>query len=289
MMAQAGKKALRARDDVENGSDSRHFAVGIGRAFTGALLFSLPILMTGEMWELGRHIDPFRLALLLVLNLAFLTRLSSYGGIRHTSSIWDDFADALVAFAIAAFCSVVVLRAFGVVTSEVGFREIAGMVALQSIAASIGAMLARNQLGSAEAKRDREAAEKSYTGELFLMMIGALFLSLNVAPTEEVMLIAYQTNVWQKIALLGGTLIVMHALVYLLEFRGTVQPPPAEEFWSIFARFTVVGYVCVFCIGLYLLWSFGYTQDLDPAVVLGACIVLAVPGSVGAAVARLIL
>ncbi|MEX1108892.1 MAG: TIGR02587 family membrane protein [Dongiaceae bacterium] len=263
--------------------------MGVGRAFAGALLFSLPILMTGEMWEFGLHIDPYRLALLLVLNLGLLTRLSRYGGLRHTSSNFDDLADSLVAFAIAVLASFLVLTAFGVITEEMSFREIVGKVALQSVAGSVGAMLARNQLGGAGAKRDREDAEKTYIGEIFLMLIGALFLSLNVAPTEEVMTITFQTTAWHKLALLIATLVVMHALVYTLEFGGTVQPHPAEGFWSIFARFTVVGYVCVFAISLYMLWSFGYTNDVDIKVALGASVVLAVPGAIGAAVARLIL
>lgn len=263
--------------------------MGVGRAFAGALLFSLPVLMTGEMWHLGLHIDPYRLALLLLLNLALLTRLSRYGGFRHTSSIWDDLADSLVAFVVAVLASSLVLTAFGVITEEMSFREIAGKVALQSVAGSIGAMLARNQLGGAGAKRDREDAEKTYIGEIFLMLIGALFLSLNVAPTEEVMTITFQTTAWHKLALLIATLAVMHALVYALEFGGTVQPHPAEGFWGIFARFTLVGYACVFAMSLYMLWSFGYTNEVDLKVALGAGVVLSVPGAIGAAVARLIL
>ena len=63
------------------------FGTGAARAFAGALVFSLPMLMTMEMWWLGFHIDPFRLALLMGLMLPLLVRLSRYGGMRPTASI----------------------------------------------------------------------------------------------------------------------------------------------------------------------------------------------------------
>ncbi len=59
------------------------------------------------------------------------------------------------------------------------------------------------------------------------MVVGALFLSVNIAPTEEVVLIAYKMNPWHEIALALGTLGLMHVFVYELEFRGTHNPEPA--------------------------------------------------------------
>lgn len=263
--------------------------IGIGRAFAGALIFSLPILMTMEVWWLGFYMDPLRLVLLLAVTVALLVRLSRYGGFRHTRSVWDDGADAMVALAVAAVASLLVLWMFSVIDWDMSWRELVGKIALQSIPGSIGAMLARSQLGSARARRDRRKAERSYGGELFLMMIGGLFLSLNVAPTEEVMLIAHQMSVWQSIGLVAATLIIMHAMVYFLEFGGTVRTSPDETFWSIFGRFTVAGYAVVLIVSLYLLWSFGRIEAVSFETALGAGIVLAMPGAVGAAVARLIL
>jgi VIT1/CCC1 family predicted Fe2+/Mn2+ transporter len=40
---------------------ARSFAIGLARAFGGAL-FLLPVLMTTEMWSLGASIDEFALA-----------------------------------------------------------------------------------------------------------------------------------------------------------------------------------------------------------------------------------
>ena len=265
------------------------FGIDLGRALAGALLFALPMLMTMEMWWLGFYMDPLRLALLLAILLPLLVRLSRYGGLRPTASLWDDLADALVCIGAAFVAATAILCIFGVITAEMPIREIIGKVALETFAGSIGAMLSRTQLGSKEAMEEKESAEQSYSGEIFLMIVGALFLSLNVAPTEEMILIAFQMNVWQEIGLILLTLILMHALVYSVELGGTERPDPDKAFWSVFARFTVVGYALVLLVSLYVLWTFGRTDDTAIHEIISMVVVLSFPGAIGAAAARLIL
>ena len=53
-----------------------------------------------------------------------------------------------------------------------------------------------------------------------MMAIGALFLSLNVAPTEEIILISYKMTPWHALATLALSILIMHAFVYAVAFRG---------------------------------------------------------------------
>ena len=265
------------------------FVVGTGRAFAGALIFALPMLMTMEMWWLGFTMDPLRLALLLVVSLPLLIRLSRFGGMRTTHRLTDDIADALVAVGVAFVASTVVLAVLGIVTLERTLRENIGMAAVQMVPASIGAMLAQNQLGEKPKGEESGNREPTYGGEIFLMVVGALFLSLNLAPTEEIILIGYSLVPWQEGVLLVLTLGLMHALVYTLEFGGTERPHPAEGFLSVFSRYTLVGYVAVFFTSLYVLWTFGRFDGTSAGEILSAAVVLSFPGAIGAAVARLIL
>ncbi|WP_274866296.1 TIGR02587 family membrane protein [Sinorhizobium meliloti] len=124
---------------------------------------------------------------------------------------------------------------------------------------------------------------------MFLMVVGALFLSVNIAPTEEVILIAYKMNPWHEIALALGTLGLMHVFVYELEFRGTHNPEPGAGFVNIFFRYTIVGYCLVMLVNFYILWTFGRTDGVGFSETLSAVVVLSFPGALGAAVARLIL
>ncbi len=287
-MAMSDNPTSSARRELTYPSTTE-FAVDAARAFAGALIFALPMLMTMEMWWLGFHIDPLRLALLLVVMFPLLVRLSRYSGIRQTASIWDDIADALVAVAIAAPAAGIVLWVFGMVTPEMPVREILGKIAIQTFPGSLGAMLARSQFGSETQQEKDEEAGQSYGGELFVMTAGALFLSLNVAPTEEMAAIAHSMQVWQELALLLLTLFLMHGFVYAFEFGGTHRPQQHETFWSLFARYTVVGYVLVLAVSLYVLWTFGRTDDMALSEILSMTIVLSFPGALGAAAARLIL
>ncbi|WP_181707025.1 TIGR02587 family membrane protein [Chthonobacter rhizosphaerae] len=265
----------------------KEFATGLGRAFAGALIFALPMLMTMEMWQLGFIMEPLRMALLLGLTLPLLVRLSRFEGFRETAALSDDIADALVAVAVAFVTVLAVLWFLGELGPGMSLRELFGKVAVQMVPASIGAMLAQNQLGGEDGARRRP--NTSYGGEIFLMVVGALFLSFSVAPTEEVVLIAYRLSATQELMLAGFTMVLMHGFVYGLEFGGTERPGPGEGFLSVFARFTIAGYAAVLLVSLYMLWTFGRTDGISWEEILSTAIVLSFPGAIGAAVARLIL
>ena len=121
------------------------------------------------------------------------------------------------------------------------------------------------------------------------MAAGALFLAFNVAPTEEIILIAHQMTVWHSMALVLASLLIMHAFVYALEFQGTASLPPGTPFWSVFLRFTIVGYAVALLTSLYMLWTFGRTEGLAFHQAISVLVVLGFPAAVGAAAARLIL
>ena len=86
------------------------------------------------------------------------------------------------------------------------------------------------------------------------------------------------------------SLLVMHAFVYAVRFRGEeAEEPPSSPGWSVFLRYTVTGYAVALAVSLYALWTFGQTDGLGPEAALTATVVLGLPAAVGAAAARLIL
>lgn len=275
-------------------SDTRHFFVDLARAFGGAILFSFPILMTMEMWGLGFYMNGFRLALFTWLTVPLLVGLSYYDGFEVTSSLWEDIVDTFVAYAVGFVASAALLFLFGVVKfGEMSADEIIGKIAIQAIIASFGAMFAQTLLKGDEQKQE-EAEERqrsaSYFGELFLMAVGAVFLSMSVAPTEEMMLISYQMTDWHTLALIIVTLLMMHAFVYAVKYRGHEKAIfPNHSFLTSFLRFTVVGYAIVLLISFYVLWTFGNIDDMAFAEKLKAVTVLGFPAALGASASRLIL
>ena len=239
-----------------------------------------------EMWHLGSGIGEIRLALFLFLTIPLLIGLSHYIGFEDTFSFKDDALDAFVACAVAFVASSVALFLFAVIRPGMSIYEIADKVAIQAVPGSIGAMLAQSQFGRKKKKKERR---RRYGDVLFIMAIGALFLALNVAPTEEMVLIAQKMSDWHAVALALISLVIMHAFVYSLEFSGAVPIPEGTPFWSVFVRFTVAGYAVALIISLYVLWTFGRSDGLSLHQLVTTVIVLGFPAAVGASAARLVL
>lgn len=267
-------------------SADQRFGIGLARAFGGAIIFSLPMLMTMEMWQLGFAMSRFRLALLLLVTIPLLIGLSHYIGFEETFEWKDDALDAFVAMAVGFVAAAVVLSLFSIIEFGMSAGEVIGKVSIQAAPGSIGAMFAQSEFHSDRQDKQRHAR---YGGKLFIMAAGALFLGLNVAPTDEMIVIAYKTSAWHCVALALISLIVMHGFVYTVEFRGHVHIPPHTPVWSVFLRFTIVGYAIVLMISFYLLWTFGRTEGVALRHIISSLIVLGFPGAIGAAAARLLL
>lgn len=268
---------------------NRVFLVALGRAFGGALIFSLPMLMTMEMWWLGFSMQSWKLALLLVMTIPLLIGLSHYMGFEDTFGFKDDAVDAFVALAVGFFAGATSLGLFSVIDFSMSIEEIVGKISIQAVPGSIGAMFAHSKLGGSDENQQEKQRHAGYFGEIFIMAAGALFLAFNVAPTEEIMLIGHQMSPWHSIALVVVSLLVMHAFVYSVEFQGSAPIPEGISRRSIFLRYTVVGYAVVLLMSAYILWTFGRTADLPIGQVISLLVVLGFPGAVGAAAARLIL
>jgi putative integral membrane protein (TIGR02587 family) len=296
-----------ARAEPRQPKEELHdFLIGLGRGAAGALLFAVPMLMTMEFWELGDYIDRPRLVFMLVLNIPLLILLAHRIGFERTFTWRQAVRDATIAYALGIIISAVTLTLLGVLKPDTTLSSILGRIAIQSVPASIGAMLGRSQLGSGgrgsqedddEGGDDEGQGEDavpdrlspSFARELFLMGVGALFLNLNVAPTEEVILASYKMTPWHALAAILVSIAIMHAFVYAVSFRGTHQIPDGEPRWHAFFRFTLPGYVVTMVISLYVLWIFGRLDDTSLTQILMSAIVLSFPGAIGAASARLIL
>ena len=140
---------------------NRDYAVGLARAFGGAIIFGYPLMMTMEMWWLGFHMDRARLLAFLVITLAMLCGLSFFAGFEQASSAKTVALDALSAFGVAVIASALALMCFGILTAEMSLDELAGKLAIQAIPASFGASLARKQLGSKEEEAQEEQRERA--------------------------------------------------------------------------------------------------------------------------------
>lgn len=279
-----------AGNDAQTAADKdelNRFVTGLGRGVAGALFLALPMLMTMEMWHLGFSMARERLFLLLLLDIPLLILLAHRIGFEETFGWRETIRDAAIAYGIGILTSLVVLTALGLLRGGMPASELSGKVALQSVPASIGAMLGRSQLGHDD--DDTGTKETSYAGELLLMAAGALFLSLNIAPTDEMMVLAYKMTAGHALAVALIFIALMHGFVYAVSFTGGHELSPQTPWWHAFVRFTLPGYVIALAISIFALWIFERLGGSAPVEVALSVIVLGFPAALGAAAARLIL
>jgi putative integral membrane protein (TIGR02587 family) len=167
-------------------------------------------------------------------------------------------------------------------------EEIIGKIAVAAFPGSIGALLADKQLGGKQQQAGAAAAGRSYAARLFLMTIGALFVALNVAPTEEMVLIAFQISPWQAALLALASLALLHALLFWVDFPGRKARRGDDSFWSVLVRFSFAGYGLCALASLALLWVFGRTNGVSMREVVEFVIVLSFPAAIGAGLANLV-
>jgi putative integral membrane protein (TIGR02587 family) len=272
----------------------RKLLVDLGRAFGGAIIFALPMLMTMEMWQLGFHMDRVRLAVLLALFLLVLMGLNRYSGFEESHGWREHFRDALVGYAVGFSASALILGVFGQLTLEMPLREWIGKISIQAVPAGMGAILARTQLGSREPEASRrELAPRGplafYFGELFIMAAGALFLAFNVAPTEEIVLLALTMGPLHLLALLAVSLGAMHGFVYAVGYAGQAEVREGHSHRTEFFIFTVPGYLVALGVSAIVLVLLDRLDGLTLYQDLRLVLVLGFPAAIGAAAARLIL
>lgn len=179
------------------------------------------------------------------------------------------------------------LSVFGILSPNDGWSEINGKIAVQSVPGAIGAMVARKQFAAADGE-PKEKRKAGYWGTIFLMAVGAMYLSLNVVATEEAVLISYRMSPWHGVILVMLSLAVLHGLVYSVGLAGSKEPEK-EGFWPLFAFYTLAGYAVSVLSVAYLLWTFGYITGVGATDLAMPVAVISFPAALGAATSRLIL
>ena len=270
------------------------FAIGLARAFGGAIFFAIPLLMTMEMRSLGHTIAPIRLALLIALMFPMLVALDYYSGFKASSTWGEDAVDALTGYAVGFAAAASILLVFNVIDFSTPVNEVIGKIAIQAVPASFGAILAGSLLsgtddGETVEKQEEHQHEAGYAAEILFMVAGSVFLAFNLAPTEEMITLAVMMSAWRIIALAVLSILMMHAFVFAVNFRGSHNGSEETPAWSLFLRFTIVGYALALLVSAYILWTFGRFDDSAIPAAVEMTVVLAFPASLGAAAARLIL
>lgn len=272
---------------MPNETSNRAFAVGLIGAFGGALIYSLPTFLTVELWYMGFYIDRLRLILLILVMLPVLVGLSHFRGFERTFQWQDNVLDGCVAISVGFITAAVMLPLFSIVRIGMSADEIVGKATILAIPGALGALTARSRFAGHQRDMQRKSRQAGYAGELFFMLVGALFLSLTLAPTLELVLLPQMISWGHSLALVVVTLLVMQAFAHA--FHGEEGRSQYALVWRTFFRLTAPGFAIALLVSLYMLWSFSRTEGFALEQLVQSTLVLAFPASIGAAAARAIL
>ena len=267
------------------------------RAMGGGLFVGLPLLFTMEMWAHSFLLASWKIVVLVGVAFVVVVGYSAVSGFRRDRSWRELVIDSVQTLGIAAVVSTVALLLLGRIGVETGLRDAVGKIALELIPVAFGVSLAGAQLAAPDDPED--AADQGSTvadgdgvgvfGRLVVAAGAALVFALNIAPTEEPMLLGIEAEWWLLLLVIPATLAMTFAIVFHGDFRGgraleggdTPLDHPISE--------TLAAYVVSLLVSLLLLWAFGRTDGVAVSVIAGQTIMLAIVASFGAAAGRLLI
>lgn len=263
------------------------------RGIAGGLIFGTPLLFTMEMWWLGFSLSPERLLVALVGNFFILLILERYSGFRGDGSFLEEVQDAIVALGLGLGVSVVILGILNLLRAEMSHSELVGKVIMQTIAVSIGISVAMSQLGQRDDGQENQERRKDHAGfwgNQAIALAGAVFFGLNVAATEEPMMMGLQMGQGQTLMLLLLALGLVFAITYSLDFRGGASVDEGGSLFRAFRSDSVATCATALITAASLLVLFGrINADTGLTASIQMTVTLGFATALGAAAARLLI
>lgn len=268
---------------------------GYVRAIGGGMLVGLPLLYTQEVWQHAFLIHPWQILFLLAVAFVIVVGYNAVSGFRPDASRLEILVDSVETLGLGILIATVALVLLGRLEPGIGLRDSVGKITLEAIPIAFGASVARTQFSGesqeAEAEEQEEEDDKPRVGpygRLFVAAGGALLFALNIAPTEEPILLGIEAQWWQLLLIVAGSLALTYALVFYANFGGTRSAPVTGRPLDHPFGETLAAYAISLLVAYLLLWSFDRTDGASLRAILGMTILLGAVAAVGAAVGRLL-
>ena len=256
----------------------------------GGLIFSLPLLYTMEMWWAGFQLGSVRLLWMLAFTCLLLLAYNTYAGVHPDETWLGVVIDSVEELGLALVVSASFLYLLGRIHSGDSVREVMGKIVVEALLIAIGISIGTSQLVRED---DDEASApgrkpKDILGVVSLSTCGAVVLATNIAPTDEIVVLALQSSSWQLLAMvflswaLCGLIMVFSDL---MENRKTSKAPR----WERYGMGICLTYAVALSCSATLLFLFGRFDGLAMSTAMALTVVLAVPSSMGAAAGKLLI
>ena len=267
-----------------------------GRGITGGLLFSLPLLYTMEVWWAGFITRPAHLLLYLLGTFVLLLGYNRYGGFRRDVDWSEVLTDSVEELGLGLLVSTGVLFLIGRITPDSSWPEVVGMVTVEAGSVAIGISVGSAQFGGGgggeggkqgDDERKRDAADH-VPGQLIIGFCGAVLFAANVAPTEEIVMIAVELTPVRQLGTALLSLLLGGLILYQLDFTGARRFTRRGHLRDVLAG-TVITYALALVSGALVLWFFGRFDGNSLSICVAQVVVLGFAGTLGASAGRLLI
>jgi putative integral membrane protein (TIGR02587 family) len=275
------------------------------RGACGGFLFGIPLLYTMEVWWIGSHAKPLvRMVAIAVMFVAVFLLNRTEGFRRAKKDSFSEAAmDSVEAIAIGIVCTTFVLVVLREITFQTQLDEALGKIIFESVPFTLGVALANEYLSAqndqnrqgkdddrnnSRAKPNQNNEINATISDIGATLIGATIVAFNIAPTDEVpMLAAAISGPWLVMMILSS-LVISYGIVFHAGFanqkkrrqqKGLFQRPLSE---------TVMSYLVSLLAAALMLWFFqNLSLDAPWTMWLDHSLVLGFPAAVGGAAGRL--
>jgi putative integral membrane protein (TIGR02587 family) len=208
--------------------------------------------------------------------------------------------DSVEEMGLGLLISATALFILGRITLDMTAAEIVGKITVEAMTVAIGVSVGTAQLGGASDASDtgegdgRAAGKKSpqtgahFAGQMMIALCGAVLFAANVAPTEEIVMIAAEISSWKLLAIALVSITLGAVILFHIDFKGAQQFAPATGLAAVVIG-SVVTYAIALAASALILWFFGRFDGQAPVVCLGQTVVLGLAATLGASAGRLLL
>ncbi|HYO15977.1 MAG TPA: TIGR02587 family membrane protein [Thermoanaerobaculia bacterium] len=271
------------------------------RGVVGGLLFSLPLIYTMEVWWAGFIARPSHLLLYFGAGFLLLFGYNRYAGLHEDASWWEVAFEAVEEMGLGFLVAAGTLWLLGRLNAGMPSEEILGKIVVEGVMAAIGVSVGAAQLGNAGGKgnggsnqgmKGEENGEEppGLAAQLVLAACGAVLFASNIAPTEEILMIAVETSPWKILGLALLSLVLGGVILFQSDFRGSQRQTPddSRNSFTVASRITA-NYAVALVTSALILWFFGRFDGMSVGTCVAQTVVLGVAGSLGASAGRLLL
>lgn len=273
------------------------------RGIAGGLLFSLPLLYTMEVWWAGFTSHPWRLLLYVVATYILLIGYNYFGGLRHDTGWADVLIDSVEELGLGLLISTTILLILGRVTFDMSASEFIGKIVIEGMTVAIGVSVGTAQLSGGDGDTGTGANEGSsgntraagatketihFGGQIVIALCGAVLFAANVAPTEEIVLLATEISSWNLLGVALISIALGALILFYSDFKGARRFAHTGGAVAVLIG-TVITYSIALVSSAIILWFFGRFEGMSLIVCLAQTVVLGLAATLGASAGRLLL